>query len=38
VFVQVTRVPALTVNTAGLKGPPPPAIATLEIAIALHPG
>jgi hypothetical protein len=32
-LVQVTRVPALMVSTLGLKGPPPPAIETLEMAI-----
>jgi hypothetical protein len=37
-LVQVTRVPALMVSTLGLKGPPPPVIATLEIAVALQAG
>lgn len=37
-FVQVTRVPAFTVSRLGLNGPPPPVIATLEIAVASQVG
>jgi hypothetical protein len=37
-FVQVTRVPALMVRRLGLKGPPPPLIATLEMAVASQVG
>ena len=37
-FVHVTRVPALMVSRLGLKGPPPPLIATLEMAVASHVG
>ena len=37
-LVQVTRVPALMVSKLGLKGPPPPVIATLEMAIGLQVG
>jgi hypothetical protein len=38
ILVQVTRVPAFTVSRLGLKGPPPPVIATLEIAIGSQVG
>lgn len=37
-LVQVTRVPALMVSKLGLKGPPPPVIATLEVAVASQAG
>ena len=37
-FVQVTRVPALIVSKLGLKGPPPPLIATLEMAVTSQVG
>ncbi len=37
-FVQLTRVPAFTLSKLGLKDPPPPAIATLLIAVALQVG
>jgi hypothetical protein len=37
-LVQVTRVPALTVNENGLKAPPPPVIVTLAVAVGLQPG
>jgi hypothetical protein len=37
-LVQVTRVPALMVSTLGLKGPPPPVIATLDMAVASQAG
>lgn len=32
-LVQVTRVPALMVSKLGLNGPPPPVMATLEMAV-----
>lgn len=38
VLVHVTRVPPLTVSRLGLKGPPPPVIETLEIALASQVG
>jgi hypothetical protein len=38
IFVQVTRVPALIVSRLGLKGPPPPLIATLEMAVGSQVG
>ena len=37
-LVQVTRVPALTVSRLGLKVPPPPVIATLEMAVGSQDG
>ena len=37
-LVQVTRVPPLIVSKLGLKGPPPPLIATLETAVTLQVG
>jgi hypothetical protein len=37
-LVQVTRVPALMVSKLGLKGPPPPVIATLEMAVTSQVG
>src|SRR4051794_15107933 len=37
-MVQVTRVPPFTVRRLGLNGPPPPVIATLEIAVASQLG
>ena len=37
-LVQVTRVPPLMVSKLGLKGPPPPVIATLEMAVASQAG
>jgi hypothetical protein len=38
IFVQVTRVPALMVSRLGLKGPPPPLMATLEMAVGSQLG
>jgi hypothetical protein len=37
-LVQVTRVPALMVSKLGLNGPPPPVIATLEMAVTSQLG
>jgi hypothetical protein len=37
-FVQVTRVPALMVSKLGLKGPPPPVMATLEMPVTSQVG
>jgi hypothetical protein len=37
-LVQVTRVPPLMVSKLGLKGPPPPVIATLEMAVTSQVG
>jgi hypothetical protein len=37
-LVQVTRVPPLMVIKLGLKGPPPPVIATLEMALTSQVG
>ena len=37
-LVQVTRVPALMVSKLGLKGPPPPEMATLEMAVTSQVG
>jgi hypothetical protein len=38
ILVQVTRVPPLMVNKLGLNGPPPPVIATLEMAVTSQVG
>jgi hypothetical protein len=38
VLVHVTRVPVLIVSKVGLKGPPPPVMATLAIAVASQVG
>jgi hypothetical protein len=37
-LVQVTRVPALIVSKLGLNGPPPPVMATLEMAVTSQLG